>query len=71
MTLPEEREIFNSPSVYRGSTAKPGGVREMTLPLLVFMLLYNMLPQIDNVHFRVGVLVKTEEVYIQFLLWFL
>ena len=25
MTLPEEREYFNSPSVYRGSTAKPGG----------------------------------------------
>ena len=23
--LPEEREYFNSPSVYRGSTAKPGG----------------------------------------------
>ena len=25
MTLPEDREYFNSPSVYRGSTAKPGG----------------------------------------------
>ena len=25
VTLPEEREYFNSPSVYRGSTAKPGG----------------------------------------------
>ena len=25
MTLPEEREYFNSPSVYRGSTPKGGG----------------------------------------------
>ena len=25
MTLPEDRKYFNSPSVYRGSTAKPGG----------------------------------------------
>ena len=25
MTLPEDREYFNSPSVYRGNTAKPGG----------------------------------------------
>ena len=25
VTLPEDREYFNSPSVYRGSTAKPGG----------------------------------------------
>ena len=25
MTPPEDREYFNSPSVYRGSTAKPGG----------------------------------------------
>ena len=25
MTLPEDREYFNSPSVYRGSTPKGGG----------------------------------------------
>ena len=30
VTLPEDREYFNSPSVYRGSTPKGGGSLKMT-----------------------------------------
>ena len=40
MTLPEDREYFNSPSVYRGSTPKGGGsfkVAFWTAPFLFFV----------------------------------
>ena len=62
--------VFSTlPLFIEGVRRSREGVREMTFASPCFFML--LLPQIDNVHFRVGVLVKTEEVYIQFLLWFL
>ena len=55
--------VFSTlPLFIEGVRRSREGVREMTFASPCFYVtLVNMLPQIDNVHFRVGILVKTEE----------
>ena len=52
MTLPEDREYFNSPSVYRGSTAKPGGsLKNDFLDSSFFVLFWNFFSYGKSVSF--------------------
>ncbi len=52
MTLPEDREYFSSPSVYRGSTAKPGGsLKNDFLDSSFFVLFWNFFSYGKSVSF--------------------
>ena len=52
MTLPEDREYFSSPSVYRGSTPKGGGsLKNDFLDSSFFVLFWNFFSYGKSVSF--------------------